>query len=259
MKKHIAYIFVAMLLFTACNKEEINVEKAVQVLINGYYGGPNALQLSIDTTEYGPNVGYGRYIVNPDYMISHNLVYTYRSDKKRELTLTDTITKQVVYRKELPSNGPKGLFNFVFLEGRELEINPPAADPATNKLGFYIHYPASNEPFDIFLYRRDNSTGQEFRAYIAKNVRPDKWVYLDYTASADFGTKNSVASSTVYFTKAGTTDQWAFYGDQNKSRMDANSMYLPTADEKGLVQPYFIKPMPSNQGLARLFFYPDRQ
>lgn len=261
MKKHIkniAFMTLITALFTACNKEDLNMEKAMQVLINGYNGGSNALQLSIDTTQYGPEVAYGKYTINPASIIGKNLAYTYRADQKPELKLTDVVTKQVVYRRELPSGSPKGLFNFVFLEGRELEINPPASDPATNKLGFYIYYPTSNAPFDIFLYRRDNSTGQEFRAYLAKNVSPGNWVYIDYTATASFASKSLLSSSVLYFTKAGTTDQWAFDNDQARSSMEASGLFLPTTDEKGLVQPYFIKPTPNNQGLAKLFFYAER-
>src|SRR5690606_22976747 len=128
----------------------------------------------------------------------------------------------------------------------------------TNKLGFYIYYPTSNDPFDIFLYRKNNANGQEFREYIAKNVTPGKWVYVDYAAAENFGTKAFLGNSSVYFTKAGTTDHWAFDNDQTKSTINANGFFLPVADDKGLVQPYFIKPMPYNQGLATLFFYPDR-
>lgn len=256
--KHIVYITLVAGLFTACNKEDLNVKKAMQIVVNGYNGGQNALQMSIDTTEYNVNVGYGKYIMSSASIIGYSVVYSYGSDKKRLFTLTDTITKQVVYSKELPASGTKAIFNYIFLEGKELDINTPAADPATNKLGFYIYYPTSNEPFDIFLYKKDNTTGQEFRAYIAKNVTPGKWIYVDYVAVADFGTKSFLGNSTVYFTKAGTTDQWAFDNDQSKSTVAANTFFLPTVNDLGLVQPYFYKPMPYGQGLAKMFFYPDR-
>ncbi len=257
--KNIAFILVAMVLFTACNKENLDAEKAMQILLNGYNGGPNTLQMSIDTTQYGPEVAYGRYMINPASIIDKNLAYTYRANQKPELVLTDIVTKQIVYRKQLPTEGPKGLFNFIFLEGRELEINPPASDPATNKLGFYIYYPTNNDPFDVILYRRDNSTGQEFRSYLAKNVTPSRWLYVDYTADANFATKSLLGSSTVQFTKAGTTNEWAFDNDQARSSISTNGFFLPTTEEKGLVQPYFITPKPNNQGLVRLFFYADRQ
>lgn len=264
MKPHIKKIALILLFataFTACNKENLDMEKAMYVVVNGYNGGANALQMSIDTTEYDVTARSGAYIMKPAAVISQNIVYTYRSSKKRVLTLTDTITKKVVYSKELPANGSKVAFNFIFLDDKELEINIPAADPATNKLGFYIHHTASNEPFDIFLYKMDTATGQEFRTYLAKNVTPGKWIYLDYAVPADFGTKQIISTSnaSVYFTKAGTTDQWAFDNDQEKSSVPANSLFLPVEDEKGLVQPYFFTPLPYGQGLSRLFFYPDRQ
>ena len=258
--KNITIIALIAGLFTACNKEDLDVEKAMHIVVNGYNGGANDLQMSIDTTQYGIAVRSGAYIMQPAAVISQNLVYSYRSEKKRMLTLTDIVTQQVVYSREVPANSTNAVFNFIFLDGKELDINAPAADLATNKLGFYIHYTSSNEPFDIFLYRRDNTTGQEFRSYLAKNVTPGKWVYLDYAVPADFNTKQiiSTSSASLCFTKAGTTDQWAFDNDQNKSTAPANSMGLPVEDEKGLVQPYFFTPLPYGQGLFNLFFYPDR-
>lgn len=257
--KNIASITLFAGLFAACNKEDLDTGNAIQIVVNGYNGGANALQMSIDTTQYDVGVGYGKYILKPASIIGSGLVYTYRSNKKRMFTLTDTITRQVVYSRELPDNSTKGLFNYIFLDGKELEINPPVANPATNKLGFFIYYPTSNEPFDIFLYRQDNTTGQEFRTYLAKDVTPGKWLYLDYVVPADFSTQNVISSgATLCFTKAGTTDQWAFDNDQNISTVQAGSLLLPVEDEKGLVQPYFIKPMSYGQGVAKLFFYPDR-
>ena len=258
--KNVAFTLLIFTALTACNKEDLDVEKAMHIVVNGYNGGANDLQMSIDTTQYGVTSRNGAYIMKPAAVIGQNLVYTYRSEKKRMLTLTDIITKQVVYSRELPENSPKAVFNYIFLDGKELDISAPAADPATNKLGFYIHYTASNEPFDIFLYRKDNTTGQEFRTYLAKNVTPGKWVYLDYAVPADFSTKQIISNSSasLCFTKAGTVDQWAFDDDQNKSTVPANSMGLPVEDEKGMVQPYFFTPIPYGQGLSRMFFYPDR-
>ncbi|PWG81935.1 hypothetical protein [Pararcticibacter amylolyticus] len=257
--KNIVFMVLIAGLFTACKKDDLETEKVMQIVINGYNGGVNALQMSIDTTQYDAATANGKYIIGAASGIAQNFAYTYRSEKKRMLTLTDMVTQKVVYSKELPVNAPKGLFNYIFLDGKELEVTPPSADATTNKLGFYIYYPASNEPFDIFLYRVDNSTGQEFREYLARGVMQGQWVYVNYNATADFGTKALLGSSSVYFTKAGTTDQWAFDDDQNKSTISGNSMFLPTTIDKGLVQPYFIKPMTSSQGLAKMFFYPDRQ
>lgn len=264
MKQYIKNLAIALLVtiaFTACNKEDLDSGTAVEIVVNGYNGGANALQMSIDTTQYGIAVRYGAYIMKPGAIISQNLVYTYRSSKKRMLTLTDTITKQVVYSKELPASGSKAAFNFIFLDGKELDINAPAAAPTTNKLGFYIHYTASNEPFDISLYRKDNATGQEFRAYLAKNVTPGKWIYLNYAVPADFGTQHIISNSnaSVHFTKAGTINEWAFDNDEGKSKASANNMFLPVDDEKGLVLPYFYTPSQYDQGLSKLFFYPDRR
>ncbi|NML37339.1 hypothetical protein HHL17_09025 [Chitinophaga sp. G-6-1-13] len=260
LQKHISIIAVLLcILFTACNKEDLQAEKAMQIIINGYNGNNNALQVSIDTTSFGPSVAGGKYIVNPSSLVSFNTVYTYPVNRPQAvLTLTDMETKAVVFSKPLPATGTKANFNFIYIDGKELAINPPATDPATNKLGFYLRYTGSDAAFDIFLYRQDAATGKEYRAYLAKNVNPNTWIYPDYVPSADFDDKNELRSANIHFTLAGTTDQWAFNDNENDSKISAFGMGFPLTGEKGLVQSYFLAHSSSQLERSCLFFQADR-
>ncbi|MET6999873.1 hypothetical protein [Chitinophaga defluvii] len=265
MKKLIQYIKTAGILtlfipiFAACNKEELEAEKAIQVIINGYNGSANELEVSIDTTRYDKSVANGNFILKPAAMIGFNAVYTYRSPALRsKVTLTDPATGEVFFSKPLPATGTKANFNYIYLDGKVVEVNPPAATDTINKLGFYIHYADSDAPFDIFLYRIDNTTGQEYRAYLAKHVKRGTWIYIDYIPSADFDSKQALSNAKICFTKAGTTDQWAFQDNETMSKLEPSGMGFPVAGEKGLVLPYFITPGSWQLEHSRLFFYPDR-
>lgn len=239
---------------SACNKEDLDVERAMQIIVSGYNGGNNPLLISIDTTRYNRT----NDIMKPASLIGLNTVYTFSTQKERQLIITDTVTQKVLYSKVLPAGGSKANFNFIYLDGRELEIDAPAADPATNKLSFYIQYADDNSPFDIFLYNRDNETGKEYRQYLARNVRPRTWIHLDYLPDEHFSDNNAVRSGNICFTKPGTTDQWAFNQDESMSKLDANGLNLPKSSEKGLVLPYFVVHDASRLTFTRLFFYPDR-
>ncbi|WP_343745283.1 hypothetical protein [Chitinophaga sp.] len=253
-------VLLCSIFFFACNKEDLQAKKIMHVVINGYNGSDHAWQVSIDTTQYDVSSIHGKFIVKPTSMISFNAVYTSPLNHQgiQTLTITDTATKAVIFSQPLPSSGTKANFNVVYLDGKALAINPPSADAATNKLGFYVRYTNNDAPFDIFLYRKDASTGKEYKVYIAQNIKPNTWVYADYLPSPDFDTKNKQDAATIYFTKAGTTDQWAFGDDEESSKVAAFGMNLPLTGERGLVQPYFLIHNPIQLEATRLYFYPDR-
>lgn len=255
--KHLAMPALLVLLvatITACNKENLESEKAFHVLINGYNGGSNPLRVTIDTTKFNHN----NYLIKPTAIIGFNVAYTYWSQKERLVNIIDTVTKKVILSKPLPATGTKANFNFIYLDNALVEVNPPAANPATNKLGFYMQYTVDNTPFDIFISRTDATTGTEYRQYLARDVKPKNWIYVDYIPTADFANVNFLNTSTILFTKAGTTDQWAFMDSESMSKISATGLNLPLAGEKGLVQPYFLIPGPRMLEYARLFFSPDR-
>ncbi|MCD0488295.1 hypothetical protein LPB86_08645 [Pedobacter sp. MC2016-14] len=258
LKLSVLLLFLSMA-FMACNKENIEAEKAMQIIVNGYNGGSTDLEMSVDTTLYGTGIANGGYLFKPGSIMGASIAYKYAGQKERMFTLTETGTKKVLLSRPLPATGTKAMFNFIYLDGKELEINPPTSDANINKLGFYVQYTDSDAPFDVFLYRRDNTTGQEYRHYLVKNLRPKTWIYFDYIAAPDFGSSSLLGNSSIHFTKAGTTDQWAFEDNEALSKYSAASMSFPLSGEKGLVQPYFFA---HNFGLlnrSRLFFYPDRQ
>lgn len=260
MKRIINYkiwLVLLSIVFMACNKENNNVEHAMHVVVSGYNGSGNVLQVSIDTVQYDQAAKNGIYIVKPASLLQFNAVYTYvPNGQQRMVTLTDTITKKVVFSKPLPAAGTKVSFIYLFVDGKEMAVPEPAADTATNKLGFYIHYTDSDEPFDMFLYRKDN-TGKEYQTYLAQNVKPNTWIYIDYRAGEKFDNKEIFKDSYIYFTKPGTRDQWAFQDTESKSKASAFGLGFPVAGEKGLVQSYFLAQ--GTWGLERVrLFFPDR-
>lgn len=253
-KKITKLLLLLSVVFVACNKDNLDGRKAMQVVINGYNGSENALLVTIDTTAYT-----GNKLLEPTAKFEFNVAYAYpESQQQKVVTLTDTVTKKIIFTKPLPNSGTKAAINFLYIDGKVMEITPPPADTATNKLGFYMHYTVSETPIDIFLYRVDNSSGEEYRTYLAKNVKPNNWIYIDYVAAEHFNTKGNLDdAASLCFTKAGTTDQWAFEDNESKSRTAAG-MGLPLAGEKGLVLSYLITPGVFQLDYARMFFHPDR-
>lgn len=250
-------LFIA---FTACNKEEIATQKAIQVVVSGYNGSNEQLEVSIDTTRYDASVMNEKYLLKPLSLFEFNVVYTYRPTAVLPvLSIRNSENDSILFTSPLSASGTKAQFNFTYLDGKLQELHPPEANAGANKLGFYVQYPDSEDPFDIFLYRTDANTGVEYRQYLAKNVHPGTWTYIDYTPAKAFDDTNDLGKSNIYFTKAGTTDQWAFLNDETQSKIAASGLQLPRAGEIGLVQPYFIIPRGWELGFSRLFFHPDRQ
>lgn len=240
--------------FTACNKENNNPEKAMQVIISAYNSSANPLMVAIDTAKYSKPAD----LIKPVSIAELYTVFPYRGSRERLVTITDTVTKKVLYSKPLPLTGSKSNFNFIYIDGKELEVNPPAAAATTNKVGFYVQYTTNDAPIDISLYRVDSQTGQEYRYYLAKNVKPRTWVYLDYLAAENFDSTGGLGSASVCFNKAGTTNQWAFADSEAQSKLQAQTLNLPRKGEIGLVQPYFVVPISSQLRSVRLFFFPGR-
>lgn len=241
--------------FSACNKDSLETERAMHILINGYNGSAHPLQVAIDTTVYDHK--NGAFIIQPQSNIHFTTAFSYRTPKKRLVTLTDTVTKKVVYSAELPENTIKVNFNYLYFDGKVQLLHLPASNPNVNTLGFYIYDKSIDYPIDISLQKVDATTGEVRKVYLAKNVVPGKWVYVDYLASNDFGKNSDLMSATVNFTKANTEDEWAFENDETKSKLPAGGFFLPALNDKGKVQPYFIAPKVPNQTFSRLFFYLD--
>ena len=240
--------------FSACNKDAVEVERAMHILINGYNGGEHPLVVAIDTTVFDHKEG--KFIIQPQSNIHFTTAFSYKAPKKRLVTLTDTVTKKVVYSAELPENTIKVNFNYLYFDGKVQQVVPPAADPNVNKLGFYIYDKSVDFPIDISLQKINATSGDVRKEYIAKNVPPGTWVYVDYLPLKDFDKNEDLRSATVNFTKA-NTDEWAFANDETKSKLGAEGFFFPKLNDKGKVQPYFIAPNVPNQTFSRLFFYLD--
>jgi hypothetical protein len=245
---------------TACNKEPLVAEKAIHILINGYNGGSDKLEVSIDTTRFDASLLHEKYIQKPLSLFDFNAVYTYRPGAVQPvLSIKNPVNDSVLYSYTLPASGTKALLNIMYLDGKLQELHPPEANAGSNKVGFYIRYTDSEAPIDIFLYRMDANTGMEYRHYLAKNVRPGNWIYIDYLAAEHFDKTEYLGKANVYFTRAGTIDQWAFLDDETQSKIAAQGLSFPKAGETGLVQPYFIIPRGWELGYSRMFFYIDRK
>lgn len=240
--KRLALFTALVMALSACNKDELST-RAVSIQVRGYNIGNSELEIAIDT------VVYDKFKTAPNTLLNFAKVYTYASSKGQALLkIKNVTTGKEVYQKqlELNSGGLEQFFPFVFINGSALEIKAPAADPSTNKMAFYIYYPQSNDPMDVYM---KNEKGDV--AYIAKNVIPGTWAYSDYVTTTGFTDAN--ASYKWYFVKAGTTDQWAINHDEWMSQFAGNSLSIPKNGEKGRVQTYFVTPASNQLDVVSLF------
>lgn len=240
--KRIAFFTAMVVALTACNKDEITT-KAVSIQIGGYNIGNSELQVTIDT------VVYDKFKTAPDKLLNFRNVYTYPSTKGQAvLKIKDLVSGKEVYQNTL-TLGNKDLerfFPFVFLNGSPLEIKAPAADPSTNKIALYVHYPPSDDALDVYM---KNEKGE--MVSIAKNVKPGTWSYSEYVTTTGF--TNTSSSYTWHFVKAGTIDQWAFNDDAYMSQFSTGTLSIPKKGEKGRVQTYFVTPTTNQLDIAALF------
>lgn len=243
--KQLSLIFLLLLGFEACNKDT-EVTKAVNIELKGFNIGNAELEISVDT------LVFRKEKIASNMELNFEKVYAYPSSKNEiSLKIKDILSGKEVFKQQLDLNNNEleRFFQFVLIDGKQLEVKPPAADQSTNKLGFYIHYPESNDLIDIFM---KNDEGQIL--YLAKNVQPSTWVYSDYIASEGF--KNPNTNYKIYFTKAGTTDAWAFAESQWMSTAYEDGMYLPQDGQTGKVCSIFITPGSVDLRAVRLFKRP---
>jgi hypothetical protein len=245
LKIRLLGLVLLLMPFAACEKEEMQT-KAINVEVWGYNVGNAVLEASIDTTIYRA------FATQPDKAIIFSKIYTFSSDKgTASFKMTDKTTGKDVFTEQLDlrSSNRELFFPFVYLNGNPLKLELPVADTATNKLAFYIHYPQSEDPLDIFLR---NEAGQMY--YIAKGVKPGAWIKADYMAAEGF--KDKTKSYWLCFTKAGTTQNWYFGATEYLSSVTESSLLLPKMEEKGLVRSFFVTPGNQQLDVIRLFKRP---
>lgn len=253
------WVLLLLLSFTACNKENLNQQKAMQIVVNGYNGSANALQVIIDTTTYGKWVSNSKHMIKPASVFEFSIVYTYPFNQPpQRIMLQDTVTRKIVYSQPFPTSGTKAVFNYLYMDGKEVPVPAPATGTSGNPLSFYIRYTDNDEPFDILLYRTNNSTGQEYRSWLAKNVKPNTWIQVDYTADTAFNSNEKLGSASICFTKPGNTHQWAFRDNESASKQSVGGMGFPKAGETGIALSWFLIPGDWTLETSRLFFHPDR-
>lgn len=229
----------------ACEKDK-ELTKAISIEIKGFNIGNAELEVSVDT------LAYRTLRTKPNSELNFASIFTYPAGTNEvSLKIKDLTSGKEVYQQQLTlkSSELEFFFPFVLIDGLPLEIKPPAADTATNKLGFYIYYPQSTDPIDVVM---KNDEGQI--AYLAKNVLPGTWVYSNYMASVGF--QDASKDYPVFYVKAGTTDAWAFQDSEWMSKGNDNSMALPQKDVKGRVCSYFVTPGTVDLRVVRLFKQP---
>lgn len=242
--KNIVLIAIAAGIFTACNKETL-IEKAINISIVGYNTGNEQFEVSLDTVVYKKDL----LPANSEISFSKSHAY-FPGNAQATLRIKENASGKELFNRQLTFSGTELelFFNFLYVDGKEIPVQLPATNPVTNQLGFYVHYPPSSDALDIFM---KNDAGEI--AYLAKNVKPGTWVYTNYIAQEGF--KNPNTDYPLYFTKAGTTDSWAF-GSENLSKT-TGQLFIPRKDNtKGLVQAYFATPNNSNTTVVRLFKLP---
>src|SRR5690349_20164935 len=122
-------LLLLMATFLACNKEDLTGQKAMQVVVNGYNGGTDELEIVIDTTRYDKTVSNGKFVLKPALTFDFNVVYTYPAAKKPgTLSIKNPESGKILYSKPLPESGTKAVFNFIYIDGKEIDVNTPAAD-----------------------------------------------------------------------------------------------------------------------------------
>jgi hypothetical protein len=202
-------------------------------------------------------VVYDKKMLRSNAQIDFSMVYPYFAGKtEATVHVKNTKTGKELFQQTMPLSGNQLEFFFplVNINGSLLKIDPPAADTGTNKLGFYIYYPESNDPIDILMYNQNTGS----MAYLAQNVVPQNWVYVDYLPQVGLWEKNEVESNTIYFFKAGTTDQWAFNNDEYLSQTSAFGLYIPYRYYNlNKVQSYFILPSPDGWQATVVKLFPN--
>lgn len=234
---------------TCCNKE-VETKNAISVTIHGYNISDIPLKVTVDT------VVFDKQILASNAQINFSMVYPYfPTQKEATLHVTNPEGKDLLQQTlTLADKQLEFFFPLVNINGKLLEVNPPLPNDTTNKLGFYIYYTESNDPIDIILY--NPNSGQT--VYLAQNVVPLTWVYTDYLPADGLKDKNEIGSSTVYFFKAGTFDQFAFNNDEYLSQVTAFGLYLPhSAYNLNKVQSYFITPSANGSQLDIVRLFPN--
>lgn len=238
-------LLMLLLTFISCNKEEEPM-KAINIEVWGYNVGDAELEMSVDTTIYRS------FATQPNSAVTFSKVYTYPFAKKTAVVrIQNKASGKGIYQREvaLGTSEMELFFPFVFINGKELKVEPATADPATNKLSFYIHYPKSESALDIFL---KNEAGQTLS--IAQNVKPGTWINVSYVPKEGFTDKNK--NYELFFIKTSTTDGWYFEDSEMKSKAPEASLFFPKNEEKGMVRTYFITPGNQQLDVIRLFKRP---
>lgn len=141
-------------------------------------------------------------------------------------------------------------YGFTYVNGENV-YNPPAPDPNTNKVGFFLADPLFKDAIDIvaktsiYISNPDgSSTIKEEKMVLVKDLKPFQWKYVDYTPQSMFASPDIYRIELSYY-KSGT-DIIAFptgseYTENNEIDLTKKEKStFPVLDQRGRVVSYLI-------------------
>ncbi|MGM1430192.1 hypothetical protein ACS126_13105 [Sphingobacterium lactis] len=225
---YILLVSTMLLSLGACDKNDEKFfydTEATSILIKGYNGSNENLEVQIDTFKF-------KSLIAPNENISQTEKFIFTPDQaSAKLLIKEKSTGKIILEKELKKGESQVEISVPYFDGKLLTVTPPAADPNINKVGLYIINKENNDLADIWLVDENLSQLTVF----GKNIAPNKWVFLD----VDYTT---TLTNYPFFYKAGSLgaeDEGYFKNNMWSSYLETNP-FFPTDGSKGQVRSFVI-------------------
>ncbi|WP_294073027.1 hypothetical protein [Proteiniphilum sp. UBA1028] len=241
---------VAFISLAGCNKEEESF-MATEVRLTGFNNTGEELEIQIDTIIYKNSRYYEKPTsFYPDEYIPFSFAYLYYSADNPVLTLKGKTTGKIYLEQPIKKGVLRQRYGFTYVNGENV-YNPPAPDPNTNKVGFFLADPLFKDAIDIvaktsiYISNPDgSSTIKEEKMVLVKDLKPFQWKYVDYTPQSMFASPDIYRIELSYY-KSGT-DIIAFptgseYTENNEIDLTKKEKStFPVLDQRGRVVSYLI-------------------
>ncbi|OYD43616.1 hypothetical protein CHT99_01180 [Sphingobacterium cellulitidis] len=210
----------------ACDKNDEKFfydTEATSILIKGYNGSNENLEVQIDTFKF-------KNLITPNGYISQTEKFIFTPDQaSAKLLIKEKSTGKIILEKELKKGESQVEISVPYFDGKLLTVTPPAADPNINKVGLYIINKENNDLADLVI------EDSEFNplTIIGRNIEPNKWQYYD----VDFSTRLNDLFPVFY--KSGNKGIGYFFDDVYRSYISGNP-FFPTDGSKGQVRSFVI-------------------
>lgn len=259
IKRTVALFSLTLLMIiVGCNKEEEGY-MATEVRITGYNNIGEALEIQIDTILYkNPRIHHdplGNKYFPENNIFTFSYAYLYFSAENPILKIKGKSSGKVYMEKNIEKGVLRQRYAFTLVNGKDV-YEPPASDPATNKIGFFLADPFIKEPIDILmsgkqLYNnKDKPSYIEEKKYLIQGLPPNKWVYIDYIPFGIFAEKKIYKMKLTYF-KAGTQEYAFGNGYFSETEIDLTKKEkstFPVLEQRGRVISYLIAIERNDQG-----------